>query len=50
MGAVRDCVDNAMIESFWARVQVETTQPQTVKDAAGAVHRALRVPAWLSPT
>ena len=23
MGSVGDCVDNAMMESFWARVQVE---------------------------
>ncbi|MFJ2241125.1 transposase [Streptomyces sp. NPDC087859] len=23
MGSIRDCVDNAMMESFWARVQVE---------------------------
>jgi transposase InsO family protein len=23
MGSIGDCVDNAMIESFWARVQVE---------------------------
>jgi transposase InsO family protein len=23
MGSIGDCVDNAMTESFWARVQVE---------------------------
>jgi len=23
MGSIGDCVDNAMMESFWARVQVE---------------------------
>jgi transposase InsO family protein len=23
MGSIRDCVDNAMMESLWARVQVE---------------------------
>ncbi|MFI9566136.1 integrase core domain-containing protein [Streptomyces rishiriensis] len=38
MGSVGDCVDNAMMESFWARVQVE------LLDSRGGA------PGWSCPT
>jgi putative transposase len=31
MGSIGDCFDNAVIESFWARMQVELLNRQTWK-------------------
>ena len=43
MGAVGSAYDNAMVESFWGRMQVELLQPQTLEDPDRARHRDPRL-------
>ncbi len=44
MGSVGDCYDNAMIESFWSRMQVELLDRQALADPRRARQRDLRLP------
>ena len=44
MGSIGDCYDNAVIESFWSRMQVELLDRQAVEDPHRAGQRDLRVP------
>jgi transposase InsO family protein len=44
MGRIGDAYDNGMMEAFWARMQTEFAQPQTMAHPAGARQRDLRVP------
>jgi putative transposase len=46
MGAVGDCFDNAMIESFWSRMQVELLDRQQWKtrvELANAIFEYLEI-------
>jgi transposase InsO family protein len=46
MGAVGDCYDNAMIESFWSRLQVELLDRQrwsTRVELANAIFEYLEI-------
>lgn len=44
MGSVGDCFDNAVIEAFWSRMQVELLDPPTLEHPPGSGQRDLRVP------
>jgi transposase InsO family protein len=46
MGSVGDCFDNAVIESFWSRVQVELLDPKrwnTRVELASAIFEYLEI-------
>jgi transposase InsO family protein len=43
MGSIGDCYDNAMIEAFWSRMQVELLDTPPPENARGARERDLRV-------
>jgi transposase InsO family protein len=44
MGTVGDAYDNALIESFWARLQTELLNRKKWKDQDRAQHRPVRLP------
>jgi putative transposase len=44
MGSVGDCYDNAVIESFWSRMQVELLDRKRWTTPHRAGHRDLRIP------
>lgn len=43
MGSIGDCFDNAVVESFWVRMQVELLDRKRWKTKGGARERDLRV-------
>ena len=43
-GTVGDCYDNAIIESFWSRMQSRASQPEAMEDAGRTRQRDVRVP------
>ena len=47
MGSIGGCFDNAVVEAFWGRMQVELLKPATMADPHRTGQRHLRIPRGL---